>query len=78
MTEEQYSEMLRSQENKCAVCEIFFFDGFKICIDHCHETGRVRGLLCQSCNAAEGMLKTPETVDRLAEYMRKHALAVAA
>ena len=35
-------------------------------VDHCHKTGKVRGLLCHSCNTALGLLKDNTDVMRLA------------
>lgn len=47
----QYREMLRAQNYKCAICEIGFETLSKNpSIDHCHDRGIVRGLLCPSCN----------------------------
>lgn len=41
-------------------------------VDHCHETGRVRGLLCRGCNQAAGMIgDSPERAERLAAYLRR-------
>lgn len=56
VSQEQYEEMLRQQGGRCAICRskspgrnsVFF------CIDHDHETGRVRGLLCRRCNMGLG------------------------
>lgn len=44
-----------SQENKCWLCDI---DLSKVtpCLDHDHETGRIRGVLCQNCNGIEGKI----------------------
>lgn len=43
-------------------------------VDHDHETGQVRGLLCSRCNTAEGcLLGSPIRAERLAAYLRKHA-----
>lgn len=36
--------------NSCAICD----SKERLCIDHCHETGKVRGLLCSFCNTALG------------------------
>lgn len=53
---EQYNEMLNSQKGVCAIChnpETVLGKDKKIknlSIDHCHSTGNVRGLLCNSCN----------------------------
>lgn len=65
ITLEDYNFMLVSQNFKCAVCQVEAGSqratwGVKrselnpFCIDHCHEDGRVRGLLCQSCNTGLG------------------------
>jgi len=41
-------------------------------IDHCHETGVVRGVLCHGCNVALGMLRSdPRVIERLAGYVRR-------
>lgn len=46
---EWYKEQLDRQEHKCAICKIEL-SGAKACLDHNHETGAVRGILCQPCN----------------------------
>ena len=51
--------MLHRQNGVCAVCGV----GGKLHVDHDHETGLVRGLLCGSCNRALGLLK--DNVDSL-------------
>jgi len=47
--------MLRLQDNKCAICK----EPFKSSphVDHCHRTGKVRGLLCPGCNHGLGRFK---------------------
>jgi len=65
----QYDELLKSQRGGCAICKKIPSDG-KLCIDHCHETGAVRGLLCNGCNFALGIAKdNPETLRRMAQYL---------
>jgi len=51
ITLDDYNEMLKKQSNKCKICKISP-DNLKrkLCIDHCHETGKIRGLLCDKCN----------------------------
>jgi coenzyme F420-reducing hydrogenase beta subunit len=48
----QYQTMLNAQSGSCALCE----KSDDLCVDHCHETGKVRGLLCRQCNSAIGKL----------------------
>lgn len=60
LTFEQFDNMLVKQEYKCKICNYlldFSFKNKKVHIDHCHTTGKVRGILCGPCNAGLGMLK---------------------
>jgi len=54
LTLEQFTEMLRTCDGRCQCCKTPFSEiiGQRPCIDHCHETGRVRGILCDRCNQA--------------------------
>ena len=57
ITPEQYEEMLEAQGGRCACCGTDTpggHGGFHV--DHCHDTGEVRGLLCHGCNTAIGAL----------------------
>ena len=56
MTPEEFTFLLESQENKCAICETSDPGGRynKFHVDHCHKTEKVRGLLCHRCNYALG------------------------
>ena len=58
LTKENFMQIVSNQDNKCALCRKPFEGLFgKDChIDHCHETNRVRGLLCMPCNVGLGML----------------------
>jgi hypothetical protein len=55
MSLEQYDALLEEQGGVCAIC------GERpekhLCVDHCHETGTVRGLLCRRCNFGLGYYK---------------------
>jgi len=54
----QLIEILESQNNKCKICDRdleFRASGInKVCIDHSHKTGKLRGLLCTKCNSVLG------------------------
>lgn len=66
---EQYEQMLAQQKGRCAVCQEV---PRRICVDHDHETGDVRGLLCSSCNTALGLLKEDLLrISALADYIRE-------
>jgi hypothetical protein len=51
-TSQQYYDMLAAQGGVCAICEKTTKDALHV--DHCHMTGRVRGLLCNGCNLKLG------------------------
>lgn len=44
------------QNGLCWICEIQLSE-VKACLDHDHETGRIRGVLCQNCNGIEGKVR---------------------
>ena len=46
--------MLREQDGKCAICKA---TGENLGVDHCHDTGAIRGMLCSNCNTAIGLFK---------------------
>lgn len=50
ITQERYDEMLVAQGGRCALCPDCIEEKRWFAVDHCHATGRVRGLLCNSCN----------------------------
>ena len=54
LTEYDYKQILQHQKYRCGICRIKLH-----CpqVDHCHKTGRIRGLLCQGCNTALGGFK---------------------
>lgn len=55
-SKEEYTEMLIKQDNRCAICGSYQ-DKKKFCVDHCHKTKKIRGLLCFHCNVGIGHLK---------------------
>jgi hypothetical protein len=57
ITREQYNKLLEKQNNSCACCKINQKDLHKLLsVDHCHKTGKIRGLICNNCNLGIGSL----------------------
>lgn len=54
ITPQQYNEMLKQQNGGCAICGEINKNGRRLSIDHDHETGKIRGLLCNKCNSVLG------------------------
>jgi len=81
ITVEQYDNILSEQKGRCAICgsessqsrSYKLVGRAKFSVDHCHTTGKVRGLLCTKCNRALGLMNDSiESVLRMAEYLKKH------
>jgi hypothetical protein len=71
-----YDQMLAEQDGRCAICRALPKSSRNglLHVDHCHQTGEVRGLLCFSCNTGLGAFQDSE--ERLviaAEYLRRSA-----
>lgn len=65
LDEESYKILLVSQNNSCKICKV---QSENLYVDHCHTTGKVRGLLCPKCNTFVGYVETsPE--DRIKQIM---------
>lgn len=82
---EERSELLAKAGYKCEVCGSECSDGDcpttgtvkskSLCIDHCHETNKIRGVLCHSCNIALGHLKdSTELLRKAIQYLQKDSL----
>lgn len=73
ITAEEYDALYRWQGGRCAICRRATGAARRLAVDHNHETGEVRGLLCKPCNRyGLGMFArdNPEVLDRAAEYLR--------
>lgn len=72
---QSYEAMIKAQDNKCAVCgktETRKFRGkdMRLCVDHDHVTGKIRGLLCHDCNTGLGkFLDSPDLLTKAAIYL---------
>lgn len=81
MTKDEYLRMVEEHNNLCAICgrpeterSSPHTDEMDLSVDHCHETGKVRGLLCRQCNIALGRFR--EDVDILQSaiaYLNRYA-----
>ncbi|UFR05496.1 endonuclease VII domain-containing protein [Streptomyces sp. Go40/10] len=66
LTEAERDAMIVSQRGLCAIC----LEAPPVHVDHCHKTGRVRGVLCFNCNSAIGKLRDdPDAARRAATYL---------
>jgi len=75
---EQYDEMLAAQHGGCAICGDAPEANVSLHIDHDHDTGAVRGLLCFSCNGGLGQFKEqPDLIRAAAAYLDGHEPGVA-
>lgn len=68
-----YDRMLAAQGGVCKICltsEWVETTGRAFHVDHCHQTGRIRGLLCQACNTSLGKFKdSPALLRAAAAYL---------
>jgi len=72
MTQADFDAMLLKQEGKCAICHEPFNDEVPH-VDHCHETKKVRALLCRKCNVALGHFgDDPVQAQAAAMYLDSH------
>jgi hypothetical protein len=72
ITVEQYEQMLIDQNHSCATCEKWLHEHERS-IDHCHETNIVRGILCDNCNTAIGLMKDSIKIcESIIAYLRKY------
>jgi hypothetical protein len=71
LTSVEYTAMFNSQGGKCWICQQRSFRK-ALAVDHCHQTGRVRGLLCSRCNYGLGVFfDAPGRLRRAAEYLER-------
>lgn len=80
LTEEQYTDIIKDQKGLCPICSteiVNVFDESTLKhksshVDHCHSSGKVRGVLCHGCNTGLGMFKEDvRTLTKAARYLHK-------
>lgn len=72
--------MKESCGNKCMICgrdapQLIMKNGVErneLCIDHDHESGKIRGLLCQACNRGIANLEKPGWLEKAEEYLARN------
>lgn len=57
ITADDYDAISAEQNGVCAICKDICVSGNALAVDHCHETGKVRGLLCGHCNTGLGKFR---------------------
>ena len=74
LTLDDYEQMLEEQNGCCAICNTHYTEFTKLlAVDHCHKTGKIRGLLCINCNTALGKFKDSSFILQTAlEYLEVH------
>lgn len=72
ITVQDYEELLQAQDGKCALCGGITEANGLLYVDHSHRTGKVRALLCNSCNVALGLFKDdPALMRAAADYVER-------
>src|SRR3990167_3461436 len=75
LTQEDYNIFFDFQKGKCAICGKHQSEINKaLFVDHNHETGKERGLLCYTCNAALGMFyDSPDNLESAINYLKERS-----
>lgn len=72
---DDYVVLFVTQGGVCASCGSAPAEGKSLCVDHCHITGRVRGLLCTTCNVGLGMFNDdPDRLRAAIAYLNRNAV----
>ena len=72
LAQDDFDQLFVAQNNACAICKT---TEASWCVDHCHSTGKVRGILCNHCNTGLGMFKDAEaSLTNALHYLRRHNL----
>jgi hypothetical protein len=72
LNESEYLKLFTVQNNKCGICNKSF-KKIRACVDHNHDTKKVRGLLCDKCNRGLGFFDDNiENMKNAIEYLKKN------
>jgi hypothetical protein len=70
LTTEEFQDLMVKQLSCCAICGL----KKKLYVDHCHETGQIRGLLCHHCNLTIGFGENSDNLQKAIDYLKKHKI----
>lgn len=73
VSDTEYWRMYHLQDGRCGICESRLYSKRykRFAVDHCHSTGKIRGLLCTNCNTALGLMKDdPSALSRAIEWVK--------
>lgn len=71
LTTSEFASLLNNQDNCCAICRCAFVHDQQRHVDHDHETGKLRGILCAACNLGIGMFHdNPAVLLKAVDYLR--------
>ncbi len=71
ITLDQYNEMFKAQEGKCAICKRHQNELTRtLCVDHDHKTNKVRALLCVTCNTDISVVEN--RLEEMTNYLNKY------
>jgi hypothetical protein len=77
LTLEDYQQKLEGQNYSCSICKTtdnkVGDKQWSFVVDHCHETGKIRGLLCNQCNRALGMFQdSVDILEKATAYLKSY------
>ena len=73
VTDVQFANMLEEQKYSCWICKKRFESTKDTIVDHDHTTGKIRGLLCRTCNSGLGMFKDSiDNIKAAITYLKKN------
>ena len=74
VTPEWLEQRLEELDHKCPLCATPIAEGYNLAIDHCHTSGKVRGVLCGKCNQVLGMMDDDsERLIKASKYLNSNA-----
>jgi hypothetical protein len=71
---DDYLNLIKSQNGNCQICKSVLIAGKNTHLDHCHTTGKIRGVLCGKCNTGIGQFNDSlELLKSALKYLKKYS-----